>query len=54
MSIINNWQSLIKPSKLKLTTEDDSQYKATLVAEPLERGFGLTLGNALRLSLIHI
>ena len=52
MSIINNWQSLIKPSKLKLTTEDDSQYKATLVAEPLERGFGLTLGNALRRVLL--
>ena len=52
MSIINNWQSLIKPSKLKLTTDDDSQYKATLVAEPLERGFGLTLGNALRRVLL--
>ena len=52
MSIINNWQSLIKPSKLKLKTEDDSQYKATLVAEPLERGFGLTLGNALRRVLL--
>ena len=58
MSIINNWQALIKPSKLKLVNDEESQYKATLVAEPLERGFGLTLGNALRrvllLSLIHI
>ena len=43
MSIINNWQALIKPSKLKLISDEDTQYKATLIAEPLERGFGLTL-----------
>ena len=42
MSIINNWQALIKPSKLKLISDEDTQYKATLIAEPLERGFGLT------------
>ena len=52
MSIINNWQTLIKPTKLKLTNDENSQYKATLVAEPLERGFGLTLGNALRRVLL--
>ena len=40
MSIINNWQALIKPSKLKLISDEDTQYKATLIAEPLERGFG--------------
>ena len=52
MSIINNWQSLIKPSKLKLDVDEDSKYKATLTAEPLERGFGLTLGNAIRRVLL--
>ena len=52
MSIINNWQGLIKPSKLKLTPDEDSSFKATLTAEPLERGFGLTLGNALRRVLL--
>ena len=52
MSIINNWQALIKPSKLKLISDEDTQYKATLIAEPLERGFGLTLGNALRRVLL--
>ena len=52
MSIINNWQALIKPSKLKLTPDEDSSFKATLTAEPLERGFGLTLGNALRRVLL--
>ena len=48
MSIINNWQALIKPSKLSLVPSDTSSFQATLTAEPLERGFGLTLGNALR------
>ena len=52
MSIINNWQTLIKPSKLKLTNDENSQYKATLVAEPLERGYGVTIGNALRRILL--
>ena len=52
MSIINNWQALIKPSKLSLVPSDTSSFQATLTAEPLERGFGLTLGNALRRVLL--
>lgn len=51
-----NWLQLIKPHKLVIESEDDSQKAATVVAEPLERGFGLTLGNALRrvlLSSLH-
>ena len=40
MSIINNWQSLIKPSKLKLNVDEDAKYKGTLTVAPLERGFG--------------
>ena len=46
--IQKNWQSLIKPSKLSVDHGHDSARAATVVAEPLERGFGLTLGNALR------
>ena len=46
--IQKNWQSLIKPSKLSVDHGHDSSRAATVVAEPLERGFGLTLGNALR------
>ncbi len=46
-----NWQNLIKPSKLQVET-GHSTSTATLVAEPLERGFGLTLGNALRRILL--
>ena len=48
--IQKNWQELIKPNKIEFSTADRT--KATLVAEPLERGFGLTLGNALRRVLL--
>src|SRR5262245_37398778 len=47
-----NWQTLIKPSKLAITPGRDNAKTATLVAEPLERGFGMTLGNALRRVLL--
>ena len=50
--IQKNWQELIRPNKLEVTSGDDPQRSATLVAEPLERGFGLTLGNALRRVLL--
>ena len=48
--IQKNWQELIKPNKVEFSSS--SRTKATLVAEPLERGFGLTLGNALRRVLL--
>ena len=54
--IQKNWQELIKPDRLNIETSDDASRYATVVAEPLERGFGLTLGNALRrvlLSSLH-
>ena len=47
--IHRNWQELIKPTKLDV---ESSGSKGTLVAEPLARGFGLTLGNALRRVLL--
>ena len=47
-----NWQDLIKPSKLEITPGRDRTRTATIVAEPLERGFGMTLGNALRRVLL--
>ena len=51
-----NWTELIKPSKLDIQPGPDEHRFAKVVAEPLERGFGLTLGNALRrilLSSLH-
>ncbi len=50
--IQKNWQDLIKPNKLDVTPGRDSQRFTTVVAEPLERGFGVTLGNALRRVLL--
>lgn len=50
--IQKNWQTLIKPNKLEVQPGSDSRRKATIVAEPLERGYGLTLGNALRRILL--
>jgi DNA-directed RNA polymerase subunit alpha len=47
-----NWQDLIKPTKLEITPGRDRNKLATVVAEPLERGFGMTLGNALRRVLL--
>ena len=47
-----NWQELKKPVALDKKGGGDSKRKATFVAEPLERGFGLTLGNALRRVLL--
>ena len=47
-----NWQDLIKPEKLVTEAGVESTRTATIVAEPLERGFGLTLGNALRRILL--
>lgn len=47
-----NWQELIKPSKLDIVPGNDPDRQATVVAEPLERGFGLTLGNSLRRILL--
>ena len=43
-----NWQDLIKPSKLEVTPGRDRNRVASITAEPLERGFGMTLGNSLR------
>jgi DNA-directed RNA polymerase subunit alpha len=50
--IQKNWQALIKPKQLSVEPGDDPKRVATAVAEPLERGFGLTLGNALRRVLL--
>ena len=50
--IHKNWAELIKPTQLDVRPGNDPTRSATLIAEPLERGFGLTLGNALRRVLL--
>jgi len=48
---IKNWKSLIKPGKLDVQLSDDKSF-AKIVAEPLEKGYGQTLGNSLRRILL--
>ena len=48
---VKNWKSLIKPSKLDVKISDDLTH-AKIIAEPLEKGYGLTLGNSLRRILL--
>ncbi|MCA8867961.1 MAG: DNA-directed RNA polymerase subunit alpha [Rhodobacteraceae bacterium] len=50
--IHKNWQELIRPGQLEIKPGNDPLRQATAIAEPLERGFGLTLGNALRRVLL--
>lgn len=49
--IDKNWKELIKPSKIDIQASEDKKF-AKIVVEPLERGFALTLGNALRRVLL--
>ncbi len=47
-----NWRDLIKPSRLQIDADSLSDSYGKFVAEPLERGFGTTLGNSLRRILL--
>jgi DNA-directed RNA polymerase subunit alpha len=55
MEILNvnakNWKALIKPAQLDVKISDDKSH-AKIIAEPLEKGYGLTLGNSLRRILL--
>jgi len=46
-----NWKTLIKPSKLEIVSNEDKSF-AEVVAQPLEKGFGQTIGNSLRRILL--
>src|SRR3982751_1804570 len=52
VTIQKNWQELIRPDNLQVAPGTNPRREATVVAKPLERGFGLTLGNALRRVLL--
>jgi DNA-directed RNA polymerase subunit alpha len=47
-----NWSELIKPTKMEVNVEESNGKIGKLTAEPLERGFGLTLGNSIRRILL--
>ncbi|HJD56408.1 MAG TPA: DNA-directed RNA polymerase subunit alpha [Rickettsia endosymbiont of Pyrocoelia pectoralis] len=52
LSLSKNWNALIKPNKVSYESFPENNNKAKIVVEPLERGFGLTLGNAMRRILL--
>ncbi|MFZ5468064.1 MAG: DNA-directed RNA polymerase subunit alpha [Myxococcota bacterium] len=50
--VAKNWRDLIKPRRLDVDQESLTNTYGKFVAEPLERGFGTTLGNSLRRVLL--
>ncbi len=50
--INKNWKGLIKPKRIEFSKGKDNFTSAELVAEPLESGYGQTLGNMLRRVLL--
>ena len=50
--IEKNWKEIIKPSKLEVREESKFENTSTIIAEPLERGYGVTIGNTLRRILL--
>ncbi len=47
-----NWRELIKPKSIVMDDENHSAFYSKFICEPLERGFGITIGNALRRILL--
>jgi DNA-directed RNA polymerase subunit alpha len=50
--IYKNWTELIKPKRLEVDVDSHTDAYGKFACEPLERGFGTTLGNALRRVLL--
>ncbi len=43
-----NWRSLIKPQRIEVDEKTHTSFYGEFTCQPLEKGFGITLGNALR------
>lgn len=50
--IARNWRDLIRPKGISIDTETATDFYAKFTCEPLERGFGITVGNSLRRVLL--
>lgn len=51
-TILNNWRDLIRPREVRIESDTRSSTYSRFIAEPLERGYGSTIGNALRRILL--
>ncbi len=47
-----NWRELIRPKAIQLEPESSTEFYGKFTCEPLERGFGITIGNSLRRVLL--
>lgn len=47
-----NWRDLIRPKAIHIDTDSASDFYGKFTCEPLERGFGITIGNSLRRVLL--
>ncbi|OPY17631.1 MAG: DNA-directed RNA polymerase subunit alpha [Syntrophus sp. PtaB.Bin075] len=50
--MVRNWCSLIRPRRIEIDGSTHTRFYGEFVCQPLERGFGITLGNALRRVLL--
>jgi DNA-directed RNA polymerase subunit alpha len=50
--VSRNWRDLIRPKAIHIEQESASDFYAKFTCEPLERGFGITVGNSLRRVLL--
>ncbi|MDO9515875.1 MAG: DNA-directed RNA polymerase subunit alpha [Syntrophales bacterium] len=47
-----NWRSLIRPKRIEVDEKNHTSFYGEFTCQPLEKGFGITLGNALRRVLL--
>ena len=47
-----NWRSLIRPKKIEVDERTHTRFYGEFTIQPLEKGFGITLGNSLRRVLL--
>ncbi len=50
--IARHWRDLIRPKGISIDTDSANNFYAKFTCEPLERGFGITVGNSLRRVLL--
>ncbi len=50
--VTRNWRDLIRPRGIQLEQESLTEFYGRFTCEPLERGYGITLGNSLRRVLL--
>src|SRR5258708_15578364 len=43
-----NWRDLIRPKAIQIEPDSANEFYGKFTCEPLERGYGITIGNSLR------